>query len=97
MFDHIATNGRKLTVLELVEKYVSLKTGVRHNTAPGHKTVIKILKKESFVRQRIDKGACRMPKHRSSNFRRWIAEGIARFIRFEVFSDLHSRWRWMMT
>ena len=28
LFDHIVTNGGKLTVLELVEKYVSLKTGV---------------------------------------------------------------------
>lgn len=41
--------------MELVEKYVSLKTGVRHNTVAGYKTVINILKKESFGRQRIDK------------------------------------------
>ena len=47
LFDHIVTNGGKLTVLELVEKYVSLKTGVRHNTVAGYKTVINILKKES--------------------------------------------------
>jgi len=53
--DHIVTNGGKLTVLELVEKYVSLKTGVRHNTVAGYKTVINILKKEPFGRQRIDK------------------------------------------
>ena len=55
LFDHIVTNGGKLTVLELVEKYVSLKTGVRHNTVAGYKTVINILKKELFGRQRIDK------------------------------------------
>ena len=55
LFDHIVTNGGKLTVLELVEKYVSLKTGVRHNTVAGYKTVINILKKEAFGRQRIDK------------------------------------------
>ena len=41
--------------MELVEKYVSLKTGVRHNTVAGYKTVINILKKEPFGRQRIDK------------------------------------------
>ena len=35
--------------------YVSLKTGVRHNTVAGYKTVINILKKEPFVRLRIDK------------------------------------------
>ena len=42
LFDHIVTNGGKLTVLELVEKYVSLKTGVRHNTVAGYKTVVNI-------------------------------------------------------
>ena len=40
LFDHIVTNGGNYTVLELVEKYVSLKTGVRHNTVAGYKTVI---------------------------------------------------------
>lgn len=38
-----------------MEKYISLKTGVRHNTAAGYKTVIGILKKEAFGRQRIDR------------------------------------------
>lgn len=55
LFDHIVTNGGNYTVLELVEKYVSLKTGVRHNAVAGYKTVINVLKKEAFGRQRIDK------------------------------------------
>ena len=55
LFDHIVTNGGDYTVLELVEKYISLKTGVRHNTAAGYRTVIGILKKEEFGRQRIDR------------------------------------------
>ena len=55
LFDHIVTNGGNYTVLELVEKYVSLKTGVRHNTVAGNKTVINVLKKEAFGKQRIDK------------------------------------------
>ncbi len=55
LFDHIVTNGGNYTVLELVEKYVSLKTGVRHNTVAGYKTVINVLKKEAFGKQRIDK------------------------------------------
>lgn len=77
LFDHIVTNGGKLTVLELVEKYVSLKTGVRHNTVAGYKTVINILKKEPFGRQSaLTRCACRMPKHGSSSFRRWMAEGM---------------------
>ena len=55
MFDHIVTRGGNYTVVELVEKYVSLKTGVTHNTRAGYKTVINILKKEAFGKQRIDK------------------------------------------
>ena len=97
LFDHIVTNGGKLTVLELVEKYVSLKTGVRHNTVAGYKTVINILKKESFGRQRIDKVRLSDAKHGSSSFRRWMAEGTAPFTPSEVFSDRLSSWQWMMT
>ena len=55
LFDRIVTNGGNYTVLELVEKYISLKTGVRHNTVAGYKTVINMLKKESFGNLRIDK------------------------------------------
>ena len=55
LFDHIVTNGGNYTVVELVEKYVSLKTGVSHNTRAGYKTVINILHKEAFGKQRIDK------------------------------------------
>ena len=55
LFDHIVTNGGNYTVLELVEKYVSLKTGVRHNTKAGYQTVINLLKKDPFGSIRIDK------------------------------------------
>ena len=55
LFDRIVSNGGNYTVLELVEKYVSLKTGIRHNTAAGYKTVINVLKKEAFGSKRIDK------------------------------------------
>ena len=55
LFDHIVTNGGNYTVVELVEKYVSLKTGVSHYTRAGYKTVINILNKEAFGKQRIDK------------------------------------------
>lgn len=55
LFDHIVTNGGNYTVVELVEKYVSLKTGVSHNTRSGYKTVINILNKEAFGKLRIDK------------------------------------------
>lgn len=55
MFNKIVSNGGNYTVLSLVEKYVSLKTGVRHSTAAGYKTVINVLKKEPFGSKRIDK------------------------------------------
>lgn len=55
LFDKIVVNGGNLTVLELVEKYVSLKVNVRHNTIAGYKTVINILKKDPISKQRIDK------------------------------------------
>ena len=55
LFDHIVSNGGNLTVLELVKKYVSLKTGVRHNTEANYKFVTNIIAKEDFGKMRIDK------------------------------------------
>ncbi len=55
MFHQIVSNGGNYTVLTLVEKYISLKTGVRHNTEAGYKTVINILKRDPFGSRRIDK------------------------------------------
>lgn len=55
LFHQIVSNGGNYTVLTLVEKYVSLKTGVRHNTEAGYQTVINILKKDPFGSKRIDK------------------------------------------
>lgn len=45
MFNGLVPRGGGLTVLELVEKYVSLKIGVRQSTYAGYKTVINLLKK----------------------------------------------------
>ena len=47
--------GGNLTVLELVQKYISQKTGVRHNTQANYNFVINIIKKEKFGMIRIDK------------------------------------------
>lgn len=55
IFDKIVPEGGGLTVISLVEKYVSLKTSVRPTTWAGYKTVINILKKELFGKTRIDK------------------------------------------
>ena len=55
LFDHIVSNGGNYTVLELVKKYVSLKTGVRHNTEANYNFVINIIAKADFGKLRIDK------------------------------------------
>lgn len=55
LFDRIVTNGGNLTVLELIKKYVSPKTGVRHNTEANYKFVINIIAKEDFGKLRIDR------------------------------------------
>lgn len=43
-----------ITVLKLVERYIETKTGVRHNTRAGYKTVVNLLKKEKFGSEIID-------------------------------------------
>ena len=53
-FDQIVTNGGNMTVLELVEKYISTRTGVRPTTVAGYGTVVNLLKKDPFGRKRID-------------------------------------------
>ncbi len=52
---NIAPDGGNFTVLELVEKYISQKTGVRHNTRANYNFVVNVIKKESFGQKRIDK------------------------------------------
>lgn len=55
MFDQIIPEGGKLTVLELIKKYISLKIGVRPTTEAGYRTVINLLEKDEFGKRRIDK------------------------------------------
>lgn len=52
---NLVPNGGNLTVLQLVEKYVAQKRGVRHNTKANYNFVINIIKKEPFGQKRIDK------------------------------------------
>lgn len=47
-------SGSDMTVLDLVERYISLKTGVKKSTQRGYQTVISNLKKEPFALRRID-------------------------------------------
>ena len=46
--------GSNITVLELVERYLSLKTGVKHNTLANYKFVVNVLKKEEFAYKKVD-------------------------------------------
>lgn len=52
---NITPDGGDFTVLELVEKYISQKTGVRHNTRSNYNFVVNVIKKEAFGQKRIDK------------------------------------------
>ena len=57
--------GGDFTVLMLVQKYILQKTGVRHSTNAGYKTVVNILKKDDFGAKRID-------KVKLSDAKRWL-------------------------
>lgn len=50
----VASNGGNMTVLELVQKYISQKRGVKHNTQANYNFVINVIKKEDFGARRID-------------------------------------------
>ena len=52
---NITPDGGNFTVLEVVEKYISQKTGVRHNTRSNYNFVVNVIKKEAFGQKRIDK------------------------------------------
>ncbi len=51
----VALYGENLTVLDLVQKYVAQKQGVRESTKQGYQTVINTLKNDVFSTVRIDK------------------------------------------
>ena len=51
----VATSGGNMRVLELVQKYISQKRGVKHNTQANYNFVINVIKKEDFGAKRIDK------------------------------------------
>lgn len=63
--DGIMPYGGDLTVLTLVQKYILQKTGVRHSTKAGYKTVVNLLKKDDFGAKRID-------KVKLSDAKRWL-------------------------
>ncbi len=61
----IADFGGNMTVLELAERYVETRNGVRKTTEAGYKTVLNVLKNDPFAQTRID-------KVKESDARLWI-------------------------
>jgi len=47
-------SGSDMTVVELVERYISLKSGVKQSTLANYKTVINNLKKTEFAYRHVD-------------------------------------------
>lgn len=56
-----------VTVLELVERYISLKTKVRPTTRAGYKTVINVLKTDPFGKEKIS-------DIKTSDAKKWLIE-----------------------
>lgn len=53
--DGLIPLGGGMTVIQLVEKYVAQRKGIRQNTRVGYQFVLNIIKKESFGNLRIDR------------------------------------------
>lgn len=96
IFDQIIPEGGKLTVLELIKKYISLKTGVRPTTEAGYRTVINFLEKDEFGKRRID-------KMRLSDAKAWLirlqkeGRGTVPLKQFVVLSGQLFKWHLTMT
>ena len=65
--DGISYQAGNITVLELVERYISLKTKVRATTKAGYKTVINVLKKDPFGKKNIS-------VIKTSEAKKWLIE-----------------------
>lgn len=54
LFNRVSTSAGNMTVIELVEKYINTKNGVKVTTKAGYGTVINFLKKDPFGSKRIN-------------------------------------------
>lgn len=63
--DEIVPCGGEMTVYQLAKKYISQKTGVKHNTEANYDFVLNIIKKEKF-------GACRIDRVKLSDAKAWL-------------------------
>lgn len=60
MRDAVATNGGNMTVLELVQKYISQKRGVKHNTRANYNFVINVIKSRGIKGMKIAQNLAQM-------------------------------------
>lgn len=83
--DGISYKAGGVTVLELVERYISLKTKVRPTTRAGYKTVINVLKEDAFGKKKI-------ADIKTSEAKMWLIElqdgGLSHYRR--SYSSIHS-------
>lgn len=57
----------QITVIELLEKYISLKKGVRYNTQVGYRFVLNLVRKEDF-------GCRKISTVKVSDAKQWFAK-----------------------
>ena len=93
--DDVCQNGGNMTVLELVQRYVNLKRGVKHNTQANYNFVINVIKKENLEKSELILLKCRMLKSGLSSYKT-MAEVIAVFIVSEELSDQLLKWQRMI-
>lgn len=87
--------GKNLTVIELVDRYLSTKTGVKPSTKMNYNFVRNILLNEPFGEKKIGMVKTSDAKLFLLNCRK-MAEGTVPSRPCGVSSVRHSRWRWTM-
>ena len=84
----------KITVIQLLERYISIKQGVRYNTKVGYNFVLNLVKKEDF-------GYRSIRDIKVSDAQKWImklhedGKGYSTSPAFGALSNRLSRWRTM--
>lgn len=89
--------GKSMTVVELVERYLKTRTGVKSNTLTNYNFVRNLLANEDFSRKKI-------ANVKTSDAKLFLilkcsrmGKAIVPSRRCAVFCVRHFRWRWMMT
>ena len=80
-----------INVIELVERYVSLKQGVRHATKVGYNFVLNLIRKEDFCCRRINTIKTSDAKLWLMKLQKMAADTVPSPV-FGVLSSLLSRW-----